>query len=81
MERAEIQEKLQDWFAGRHGSKTLDGTTLLFDRGILDSMNVLELAMHVERVFGIRVGPLDMVEGNFRTLDDLAAYIAKKGHI
>lgn len=78
MERVEIHEKLREWFASRLGQKDLDSRTLLFDRGILDSMNVLELAMHLEGAFGVRVGPLDMVEGNFRTLDDLTTYISKK---
>lgn len=74
----EIRERLEAWFAERLGVRQLDPHENLFDRGLLDSLNALELVMHLEATFGIRVGPLDMVEGNFRTLDDLTRYVSAK---
>lgn len=74
----EIRDELQAWFAQRLGGRQLDPQENLFDRGVLDSLNAVELVMHLEATFGIRVGPLDMVEGNFRTLDDLTRYISAK---
>lgn len=74
----EIQERLQAWFAERLGARALDPREDLFDRGVLDSLNALELVMHLEAAFGIRVGPLDLVSGNFRTLDDLTRYVGMK---
>lgn len=74
----EIRQALQAWFADRLGVRDLDPAENLFDRGVLDSLNALDLVMHLEATFGIRVGPFDMVEGNFRTLDDLTRYISAK---
>lgn len=45
----------------------------LFQAGLLDSMEVLELIHHLEQDLGIEVGPDDITEDNFKTAAAIAA--------
>lgn len=49
----------------------------LFGEGLgLDSVDALELAMEVERVFGVTIPESDESREVFRSVDTLSAYIA-----
>lgn len=45
------------------------------ENGIIDSMNVLELVMFVEEVFGIAVSDTDITPEHFDSVERLARYI------
>lgn len=61
-----------------------DGHTLANDQsfletGVIDSTGVLELIGFVEQQFGIRVEDSEIVPANLDSVDNLTAYIARKG--
>ena len=53
----------------------LTDTDALLERGIIDSMGVLELISFVEGQFGIKVGDDDITEQNFGSLESIANYV------
>ena len=48
--------------------RRIGAETGLFERGRLDSMNVLRLIAYVERALGRRLRPRELVMANFRTV-------------
>jgi acyl carrier protein len=48
------------------------------NEGILDSMNVLQLVMFVEKGFGFKVGDDDIVPENFDSVARLADYVLSR---
>ena len=48
------------------------------EKGIIDSTGVLELVSFVEDKYGISVDDEELVPENFDSLNNLAAYIARK---
>jgi acyl carrier protein len=48
------------------------------DEGIVDSMNVLQIVMFIEKQFGIRVEDEEVVPDNFDSVTKLAAYVRGK---
>ncbi len=46
--------------------------------GLLDSLNVIRLAGHIESEFSISIPPEDMVVENFSTLVDIDTYIKNR---
>ncbi|WP_394829124.1 acyl carrier protein [Pendulispora albinea] len=57
--------------------ENLPGDLDLNENGILDSMALLALVRFVEKEFHIEVDEHD-IDGNFGTVNALAAYVAKK---
>jgi acyl carrier protein len=50
----------------------------LLERGIIDSMGVVELIAFIEDAFGVEVGDDDVTEQNFGTLAHIATYVMSK---
>ena len=48
------------------------------NEGIVDSMNMLELVMFVEKEFGVKVEDEDIVPDNFDSVSKLAAFVRRK---
>jgi len=48
------------------------------NEGIVDSMNMLELVMFVEKEFGAKVEDEDIVPDNFDSVSKLAAFVRRK---
>jgi acyl carrier protein len=46
---------------------------------LIDSLGITELAGFLEREFGIAVTDEDLVPDNFRSVDSIAAFVARKG--
>jgi acyl carrier protein len=51
--------------------------TDLIDSGLLDSMAFVDLLLHLEEHFGIRIGPADFELDEFRSIDRIAAFIKR----
>jgi acyl carrier protein len=49
----------------------------LIERGVFDSLSLLDFVMHVERVVGQRIPSEDVVPENFGTLADISAYLGR----
>jgi acyl carrier protein len=50
----------------------------LFERGIVDSMGVVELVQFLENEFGIFIGDDELTEQHFRSLHSIAQYVCSK---
>jgi acyl carrier protein len=63
----------------------LDGETKiardedLLATDVLDSLAIVELVSFLEAKFGIQVSDDDLVPENFRTVDEIVAFVAAKG--
>jgi acyl carrier protein len=51
---------------------------LLFERGIVDSMGVVELVVFLENEFGILIDDDEVTEQHFRSLRSIADYVCSK---
>jgi methoxymalonate biosynthesis acyl carrier protein len=49
--------------------------TDLFEAGVLDSLVFVDLVLHVEQTFGVRVSPDDLEVENFRSIERIARFI------
>lgn len=56
----------------------LTDTDPMLERGIIDSMGVLELISFIQDEFGIKVGDDEITEEHFGTLAGIASYVVSK---
>lgn len=56
----------------------VDAHTELLGRGVVASLQVLEIADHLEREFGTPLNPLDISPEQFRTVGTIAALVRAK---
>lgn len=54
-----------------------NGTSLL-ENGILDSLSLLRLVVYIQERFGIPVDDVDLVPGNFDSVDAICAYLRSR---
>jgi acyl carrier protein len=59
---------------------TLDDDESFLEAGIVDSLGVVELVSFVEENYKISVPDDDIVPDNFDSVDNLAAYIARRAN-
>jgi acyl carrier protein len=50
----------------------------LLEKGVIDSMGVLELVGFLQTEFGVAIGDDDLIEENFGTLADIVRYVASR---
>ena len=53
----------------------LDADTDLFESGVVDSLKILSLVVFVEERYGLNLGPDDLTEENFKSLNALSGLI------
>ena len=51
----------------------------LFAKGILSSLEILDLVVTLENNFGVEIPHYEVVEQNFNSLDAMAGYLESKG--
>ena len=81
MTKVEIQAAvhqfvLEKFPSARTAELTVDGE--LLDRGIVDSMGVLEIILFVEARFGVAMEDEEMVPENFHSIPALADLVHRK---
>ena len=59
------------------GGRLSDDDSFL-DQGIIDSIGVIELTGHIQRVYDIKIKVPEIVPANFDTLNRLERYITRK---
>ncbi|MEM7044297.1 MAG: acyl carrier protein [Pseudomonadota bacterium] len=59
------------------GTAIADDDDLLLS-GLLDSMSVMRLVAHLEKAFGVKIPPQDVVIENFTSVDTITAYLEGK---
>jgi acyl carrier protein len=47
------------------------------DRGILDSLGYVQLILHLEKAFGLRIDRKDLSRANFDSLGKIVAYVVR----
>jgi acyl carrier protein len=75
---AEVLAYLRETASDPRLTDGLMGSTLLLERGVLDSFGILELVMHIEERFGIELQEADLSVENFRSAADIAELIRRK---
>jgi acyl carrier protein len=56
----------------------LDPSEPLISSGLLDSFNLVDLALIIEEEFGVRIEDFELNSDTFDTLEDLAELIAER---
>jgi len=79
---SDVEQKIKTYIASNilfsdNGYPYPDDASFL-DKGVVDSMNVLELVSFVEKQFGIVVEDQDLVPDNFDSVGRLADYVRRK---
>ena len=72
----EIRNFVVDHFLSGHTEKLRDDGSLLGD--VIDSMGVLDLVAYLQDRFKITVEDEEVMPGNLDTINNLAAYVARK---
>jgi acyl carrier protein len=65
------------YLLGAKDAKLSDDTSFL-EEGIIDSIGVIELTNHIQKVYGIKIKVTDIVPANFDTLNNIERYITRK---
>lgn len=74
-----IQCKLLDYLIDRAAApQGSDGTTDLIDSGILDSLMLMDLVLHIQMAFDIELQAMDVTPKNFRSVARLARLVHQR---
>lgn len=76
-----IQENLANFITThilRQPERALTPTEKLISSGLVDSFNLVDLAIHVEETFGIQIQDTELRAETFDTLDELSALIRQR---
>ena len=79
--KSEIIEKLSTYITTRilkDPAFKLDPQTALITGGIIDSFNLVDLAVFAEDTFGVHLDDMELNADHFDTLDQLATLIASR---
>lgn len=75
----EIVNKLHTIFAEDLDLEPPSADTDLLATGLLDSMSLVELLVRLETVFGLKIPVSELDFDTFRTISDIAAFVAERG--
>lgn len=75
---SETRRYITDNFLYARPDRVVGEDEHLMERGIVDSMGMMELIDFVEERFGVLPGDDEITEQNFATLARIAAFIARK---
>lgn len=73
-----LQERLIWLFKERLNLSVASAETDLLETGILDSLTFVQLLFHIETEFGVTVSPDDLQIENFRSVSDIAQFVATR---
>ena len=59
-------------------ASSLQDDTSFLDKGIIDSTGILELIMFLEDTYKIKIGPDEMVPGNFDSVNKVVQFLTNK---
>ena len=73
-----IKHRISDYFArSLHAAEVADEADI-FASGLVNSLFALQIVLFVEKEFGIRVDNEDLELDNFRSVNALAGFVARK---
>lgn len=73
-----LREQIAGVFSGALHVDVPTFQTDLFDAGVLDSLAFIELLLQLEREFGVTTSVDDLESDNFRSIDNIAAFIESR---
>ena len=74
----EIRTELLAFLRQRAGLDSAFGAeTDLLATGVLDSLLLIDLVLHIERVFGVTLGSGDVTPTNFRSVESLVRLVCQ----
>lgn len=73
-----LREQIAGVFSGALHVDVPTFQTDLFDAGVLDSLAFIELLVQLEREFGVTTSVDDLESDNFRSIDNIAAFIESR---
>ncbi|MGB2706004.1 MAG: acyl carrier protein [Candidatus Omnitrophota bacterium] len=76
-----IKEELRRFIISNYlksDSARLDDGDSFLEKGIIDSIGVIELASFIQEKYGIKIEVPEIMPENFDTLNNLERYITKK---
>jgi len=72
---ATVQRRIATWFLESLHLEIPSPETDLLETGVLDSLGFVELVLHLEKEFGVKI-TLEQVEiDNFRSVERIAAFL------
>ncbi|HEX4495974.1 MAG TPA: acyl carrier protein [Thermoanaerobaculia bacterium] len=74
----ETQEKIRTFLSRFFKSHDLKPDDDIFALGFVNSLLAMQLVAFVEKEFGVAVGDEDLDLDNFRTINSIAALVARK---
>lgn len=74
----EVTRWISAWFAERAPDVALQPTDNYFERGAIDSFDVIVLVEEIEAHFNIRFAEVEFQDRRFATIDGLAEIILEK---
>jgi acyl carrier protein len=74
----ETRRYIQENFLYARPDRVVAEDEHLMERGIVDSMGMMELIDFLEERFGVQPGDEEITESNFATLGRIGAYVVKK---
>lgn len=76
--KTELRKFITSRYMNKFGGKKLSSSDSFLEKGIVDSIGVIELAAFIQRQYGIKIKPPEIVPENFDTIDNLERFILKK---
>jgi acyl carrier protein len=73
----QIRAYLNDQFLFEADPQRIGLDESLFGRGMLDSAHMVDIVLHLEKTFGIRIASTDITPENFDTINRMAAYVTR----
>jgi len=56
----------------------VEDTDSLLESGLIDSLNIAELIIYLEKKFLIQISDLDMIPENFENIEAITSFVEKK---
>jgi acyl carrier protein len=78
MEHHGVHQKLTELFAKKLNLEVSSANTDLVETGLLDSLALVELLAQLEETFGLSVSTDDLELENFRSMDSIARFVARR---
>ena len=76
--QSEIKQFLLQNFLFTSDESALGNSDSLMQKGVVDSTGILELIMHLEESYAIKVQDEEMLPSNLDSVDAIAAFVTSK---
>jgi acyl carrier protein len=80
-ETQSTKDQIRQWVqetAGRKGIGTVTDEESLTENGVIDSLAIFRLVSFLEDTFGVRIADEEIVNDNFKSVDDIDRLVQSK---